>query len=210
MSGVFGGRLKQLREEAQLTQLDLANKLSLVPSTVSQYESNRRAPDTNTVQRIADLFQVTTDYLLGRSDFRSRLPANITPVDINKLVKIPVIGRIQAGEPILCVENIIDYEYVQEESVKNGEYFYLKVAGDSMVGARIHEGDLVLVRGQSDVDNGEIAVVLVDEENATLKRVYKSNGHLILQSENPKYSPRIITSGDVKIIGKIVEVKFKL
>ena len=126
------------------------------------------------------------------------------------MVRVPVLGVIRAGLPILADEHIDGWELTPADEVKDGKYFYLRVTGDSMIGSRIYEGDLVLVRQQEEVENGEIAVVNVDGENATLKRVYRTNGELILQPDNPKYAPIIIKSGEARFCGKVVEVTFKL
>ncbi|MDN5324135.1 MAG: repressor LexA [Clostridia bacterium] len=144
-----------------------------------------------------------------KNKLKQKRQANLNIINITDIVKIPVLGVIRAGEPILAEENIIGYESISADEIKSGEYFYLKVKGDSMINARIYDGDLVLVRKQEDVENGQIAVILIEDE-ATLKRVYRNNGTLILHPENPKYQPMLIEKGNVKIIGKVVEVKFKL
>ena len=130
----------------------------------------------------------------------------LTPT--GELVKIPVLGRIPAGTPIEVVENIIDYIEVPKSEVSNGEYFYLQVIGDSMIGSRIYEGDRVLVRKQADVESGEISVVRTNGYDATLKRVKKVDGQVILYPDNPNYEPIIIDSKDAIIIGKVVKVEF--
>lgn len=208
MSRIFAKRLKAERTARGLTQEALSKMIGLSIGTLSGYERNYREPDFETVTKLSNILGVSVDYLLGVSDIRNPLPSNAYPV--GDTVRIPVVGVIRAGEPILVAENIIGYEVVEKDAAKNGEYFYLKVAGDSMIGARIHDGDLVLVRRQDDVDDGEIAVVLLDCEEATLKKIYRQNGQVILQAENPKYPPRVIKRGDVRIIGKVIEVKFKL
>lgn len=208
MSRIFAKRLKAERTARGLTQEALSKMIGLSIGTLSGYERNYREPDFETVTKLSNILGVSVDYLLGVSDIRNPLPSNAYPV--GDTVKIPVVGVIRAGEPILVAENIIGYEVVEKDAAKNGEYFYLKVTGDSMIGARIHDGDLVLVRRQDDVDDGEIAVVLLDCEEATLKKIYRQNGQVILQAENPKYPPRVIKRGDVRIIGKVIEVKFKL
>ena len=129
-------------------------------------------------------------------------------------IKIPVVGCINAGMPVYAAENIEGYESVLMEDVGLGdEFFYLRVSGNSMINARIRNGDLVFVRKQDDVESGEIAVVMVDDETATLKRVIKKQDLIILQPENPEYSPLIFSSGErsrVRILGKVVHVKFKV
>ena len=99
----------------------------------------------------------------------------------NELVKVPVVGKIACGFPLLAEENIIDYEYAERNENID---FALIAKGSSMINARIFDGDIVFIRRQNDVEDGEIAAVLIDEE-ATLKRVYKLNGDLLLKSEKP-------------------------
>lgn len=129
-------------------------------------------------------------------------------------IAIPVIGAVHAGMPSFAAENIESYEYIDPQEISSSHsYFYLRVEGDSMENARIFSGDLVFVRRQSDVENGEIAVVIIDNEMATLKRVLKKNDTLFLQPENSKYTPLIFTSEDIHrvlIVGKVLHVKFKL
>lgn len=129
---------------------------------------------------------------------------------IDKTLSIPVLGKIQAGNPILAEEHIMEYlTFPNPGNYKEGELFGLKVEGDSMIGSRIYPGDLVIVRIQPDVENGEIAVVNVDGENATLKRVKKINGQIMLYPDNPKYEPIIIDNDRARICGKVIQVIFE-
>ena len=119
--------------------------------------------------------------------------------------RLPVLGKIAAGVPILSQEDLIDYEFVSESL--NAD-FCLKVQGDSMIGARILDGDLVYIRQQPEVETGEIAAVLIDGGEATLKRVYKLNGSIVLRSENPNYPEQIYGKKDnVTILGKAILFK---
>ena len=120
---------------------------------------------------------------------------------------IPVIGKVAAGLPLLAAENIEDYLPVSKSIARSEGMFYLKVKGDSMINAAILEGDLVLVRPQPFVEQGEIAVVLIDDE-ATLKRFYKINDRIELHPENPDYDPIVFNSTmhDIRIIGKVAAV----
>ena len=205
----FGERLAQLRNQKELSQYKLAELLGFSRGQVANYEQGTRQPDFDTLKKLAAFFNVTTDYLLGRTDDPrgTYLPPGAWPV--GPMVRVPVLGVIRAGLPILADEHIDGWELAPADEVKDGRYFYLRVTGDSMIGSRIYEGDLVLVRQQEEVENGEIAVVNVDGENATLKRVYYTNGELILQPDNPKYAPIVIKSGEARICGKVVEVTFK-
>lgn len=135
---------------------------------------------------------------MGRSD-------NKYYSDNNQDKRIPVLGTISAGNPIIAQENIIGHEYTSDNCD-----FCLRVKGDSMINARIHDGDIVYIRKQPDVENGEIAAVIIDGEEATLKRVYKLNGNVILHPENPTYKDMIFSKKDfkqVRIIGKVKYVK---
>lgn len=207
-------RLKELRNEKDLSQEKLAKLLFLSQSAIAYYELGKKFPNHNTLNRLANFFSVSTDYLLGRTDNRNGSnPAKVAEswgiYSVGPTVKIPIIGVIRAGEPIFADQNIIGYEDVPATEVKDGEYFYLMVTGDSMIGSRIHSGDKVLIRKQSHIENNEIAVVLINNEEATLKRVKYIDEAVILYSDNPKYQPLLYKTEEVKIIGKAVEVKFK-
>ncbi len=114
---------------------------------------------------------------------------------------VPLVGQVTAGEPILAEENITSYLTVPEEMARSGQLYLLKVKGDSMVGAGILDGDMVLVRQQPAAENGEIVVALLEDE-ATVKRFYREKDHVKLQAENPDYPP--ILSSDLRILGKVI------
>jgi repressor LexA len=132
---------------------------------------------------------------------------DLQPVTVN-FIKIPVLGRIPAGLPVEAKENIIDYVNVPENEVNNGYYFFLQVDGDSMINSGIKNGYRVLVKRQPDVESGEIAVVRVNNHDATLKRVKKIDGQVILYPDNPNYEPIFIKEEGAEIIGKVVKVEF--
>ena len=133
------------------------------------------------------------------------IPANSKTIRKTKPILFWVLFR-RTGYEIF--ENILCFVETPEEQVKYGDYFYLQVKGDSMTGSRIYEGDLVLVRKQPEVENGEIAVVRTNESEATLKRVKYVDGTYVLYPDNPKYSPVIIKSDNAQIIGKVIKVEF--
>lgn len=122
--------------------------------------------------------------------------------------KIPLLGYVPAGSPTITEENVIDYVSAPRDQVADGDYFYLEVKGDSMTGANIYPGYRVLVRQQPDVESGDIAVVQVNEHEATLKRVRKEDGMVRLIAENPLYPTQVINSNEARIIGKVVKVEF--
>lgn len=118
---------------------------------------------------------------------------------------IPLLGRIAAGTPILAAEQVESVMPLPTELVGEGPVFLLEVKGDSMIDAGIHEGDLVAVHSQPDADDGDIVAALVDGEEATVKRLRRKNGKVILESENPAHQPMVFTDG-VELIGKVVSV----
>lgn len=130
----------------------------------------------------------------------------------NSIIKLPIIGSVHAGNPTFSEDYIEGYESIDiSELNPSYDYIYIRVEGNSMINARIHDGDIVLVRKQADVENGDIAVVVIDNESATLKRILKKQNILVLQPENPAYSSYIFSGEEqnrVRIIGKVIHVKF--
>ena len=130
----------------------------------------------------------------------------------NSIIKLPIIGSVHAGNPTFSENYIEGYESIDiSELNPSYDYIYIRVEGNSMINARIHDGDIVLVRKQADVENGDIAVVVIDNESATLKRILKKQNILVLQPENPAYSSYIFSGEEqnrVRIIGKVIHVKF--
>lgn len=220
-------KFKEERLKKGLNQVEFAKIFNVTKQTVSNWESGKRKPDNDTIVKIANFFDVTTDYLLGNDSKKNTDDTDLfnlkgdvrflKKVKDSDMVKIPVLGAIRAGMPLYADENIIDYEYVhQEELVMGEETFFLEVKGDSMINARILDGDRVRIRKQSYLENnGDIMAVRVNGDEATLKRVYRQQNGLVLQSENPKYAPMFFSKEDVEIlpveiIGKAIEVKIKL
>lgn len=210
----FSERFKLLRKERGLSQAALATELGFTKSSVNMYERGDREPGLESLETIADFFNVDMDYLLGKSDVQNRflytpasdaesvaLPDNIIPRPATYTV--PLLRTIACGEPILAAENIEDNVEVPEHIHAD---FALRCKGDSMINARIHDGDIVYIRQQPAVNNGEIAAVLIGDE-ATLKRVYVYEDHVVLQPENPAYAPLVYFKDAmqaVRILGKAV------
>ncbi|MFS0820792.1 S24 family peptidase [Bacillus sp. 1P02SD] len=133
---------------------------------------------------------------------------NSMPYSLESMLKIPVLGSIQAGQPIEMIESLAEYTLVDPNVLRGKEGFALRVKGDSMIGDRIHDGDVVVVAKQEEVHPHEIAVVAINGDHATLKRV-KRHGHMcMLIPSNPSMEPQLIPAKDVHILGKVVEVKF--
>jgi repressor LexA len=127
------------------------------------------------------------------------------PTSDDRLREIPLLGRIAAGTPILAAEHVEEVMPLPVSLVGDGPVFLLEVKGDSMIDAGIHEGDLVAIHSQNEARDGEIVAVLVDDDEATVKRLRREDGKVILESENPAYEPMVFTEG-VKLIGKVVSV----
>ena len=186
------------------SQADPAKILFVNQTAVSQWERGVTIPSPPLLLKLSQLYGVSTDYLLGKDASTSD----------RKGVQVPVLGDVAAGIPIEAVENIVDYEEIDTAMASNGKYYGLRIKGSSME-PRIREGDVVIVRQQEDADTGDTAVVLVNGESATVKRIKKEpDGGLWLLPNNPAYdpqhySPAEVAEKPVRIIGKVVELRGK-
>ena len=197
----IGQKIKQLRKAHKLTQEELAKILDVKPTAVSAWELGRNKPLMDKLDMMAHYFGVPISYFFEENQIK-RSKNHI------HFVKLPIVGTISCGNGVIAYEDIEGYEDVPRSWLNGGEYFFLRAKGDSMINARIMDGDLLLIRRQDDVENGGIAAVLIDGE-AVLKRVYKTDDTIILQSENPMYKPIILNKNDMKdvrIIGKLKKV----
>lgn len=183
-----------------LSQEEFAKKLNTTKQVISRYETEQRTPKITIAQEYANILGVPLQNLIDNNvDFP--LATNIIPLP--EMKAIPLVGKIACGTPITANENLDGYVKVP---IRIEADFALICRGDSMTGARIMDGDYVAIRQQPDVDDGEIAAVLIEDE-ATLKRVYKMPGRLILRAENPKYAPIDLSGAEldgVRILGKAV------
>lgn len=204
----FASTIKHLRTERGITQEQLAAMLKVSRSTIGMYETGSREPDFETCEAIADIFNVDMDYLMGRSNVERKNP--ITPTTIippgfspmPPMDQVPLVGRVACGTPITAEQNIERMVSVPSDWRAT---FTLKCNGKSME-PRILDGDLVAIRKQPTVENGEVAAVRIGEE-ATLKHVYVYSNYIELRPENPEFES-IIKIGDemedVVIEGKAV------
>lgn len=204
----FKTRLKQLRNERKINQRELAKYLKVAPSTISMYENGQREPNFEVLEALADFFNVDMNYLLGKTDKTTKLL-----IDKPQGLKIPVLGTVAAGIPISAVEDILDYEEVPQSWENQGEFFALKIKGDSME-PRMESGDVVIVKQQSDASSGDTVIVLVNGDDATCKKLQKTDNGIMLVSTNPKYPPMFysneeISTKPVVILGKVVELRQK-
>lgn len=195
----IGDYIKKLRKENGYSQEELGRLLGVQRAAVNKWESGTvKNLKRETIKKLSEIFSVDPSSFID-NDYMSY--TNIIPMP--KMNRIPIIGTIACGTPILAAENLEGETAIPEDV--NAD-FALRCKGDSMIDARIHNGDIVYIRQQPTVENGEIAAVLIDEE-ATLKRVYISANTITLVACNPKYQP-FVYSGEqlnqIHILGKAV------
>lgn len=197
-------KLLKLLFERNMSKADLLRLSNLKKSTfynIFDEKTDENNLNLDTVKQIAKALNVSIDYLIDEED-TSYLPKNIIPV---KKIKVPVLGSVACGKPIFAEEHLECYVDSINDTHSD---FALWAKGDSMINARINDGDLVFVKQQEQVENGEIAVVLIDDE-ATLKRVFydEKKATLTLVAENPRYAPFVYQGEElqnIKILGKAV------
>lgn len=204
MKESFAKRMKEGMSIKNIKQVDLVEKTGLTKSAISQYLSGKYEPKQKGIYLIAKALDVNEAWLMSHDVPMERVttkyPDNVLKIETRKF---PVLGTIAAGEPIIAEEQC---EYYVEAGTDIRADFCLKVQGDSMINARICDGDIVFIRKQPDVNDGEIAAVLIDTE-ATLKRVYKKDSEIILVAENPAYKPIVYKNeelNEIRILGKAI------
>lgn len=195
-------RIKERRLAMDYTQEELASKLGLQKSAIAKYENGRvENIKRSIIQKMASILECSPSYLMGWEDSSIPSYSNVHPIATKSL---PVLGSVACGEPIFMAE---EKEVYVDSTTDIHADFVLIAKGDSMTGARINDGDIVFIRQQPEVENGEIAVVAIDDE-ATLKRFYKySDDLIVLRAENPDYKDMVYTPEDhkdVRVLGKAV------
>lgn len=201
---MFSDQLRKARILRGLTQIQLSKLAGIAKSTISMYENGNREPDFETAELLADILNVPLGSLIS---------ADVTVPSNAHAVRIPVFASVPAGIPLEAVEDIVDFEEISSDLAKQGDFFALRVKGDSME-PRIREGDVVIIRRQESVDNGDLAVILINSNDATLKRFFKTESGVKLVSSNPKYDPFFFSPDEVnnlpvRVIGKVVELRAK-
>ena len=186
-------------------QTDLMNDLGLGSSTISSWCTGAKLPRMGKIQMLADYFNIEISDLLEEGK-----PLGTKP---NKGVQINVLGKVAAGIPIEAIENIVDTEEISEKLARTGEFFGLRIQGDSMQ-PTICNGDTVIVKRQDDANHGDIIIALVNGDNATCKRLVKYKDGIGLISLNPSYEPMVFSKKEiqekpVRIIGRVVENRRK-
>lgn len=199
---IIAENLKRLTKG--MTQFQLSEKTGIPASTLSGYFAERSTPDPGRVQKIADALNVSKEEI----DPRFSLTGNTA----RKTNRIPILGKVVAGIPIEATEDILGYEEITEHMATTGDYFALRVKGDSMF-PNICDGDTVIVKKQENIENGDIAIVLVNGNDATCKKVKFNDNGITLIGYNPSvYEPHFYTNEEIaslplSIIGKVVELR---
>mgnify|MGYP000958127748 CR=1 FL=1 len=206
----FKTRLKQLRNERGISQRQLSEFLKVAPSTISMYENGQREPNFEVLESLADFFNVDLNYLLGKTNKTTKI---ILDSESSKGIQIPVLGTVPAGIPMSAIEDIIDYEEIPKSWENQGEFFGLKIKGDSMY-PTLENGDVVIVKKQSTADNGDTVIVMVNGDDATCKRYERSDTGIMLIPNNSAYNPVFYTNEEIEalpltIIGKVIELRRK-
>lgn len=198
-------RIKSLRAELEMKQTDLAKQLKVGQNTVSNWETGRTEPDFACLQKMSQIFHVSIDYILGHNSLRQ----NASGVGVT----IPVLGDVAAGIPIEAITDIVDYEEIDAAMAATGEFFGLRIRGDSME-PRMREGDVVIVRKQDTAENGDTVVALVNGDSATVKKIKIGPEGITLIPTNPVHDIQFYSAADVerlpvRIIGRVVELRAK-
>ena len=203
-------RIRELRQQYKITQNILAKKLGVAQNTLSYWENGKYDIDNESLQKIADIFNCTIDYLLYRNESLSDVNLRPLTAPLSAGGKIPVLGKIPAGVPIEAIQEIVDEIEISGRFANDAhEYFALLVTGDSMF-PEYQDGDIVIVRKQETADTGDDVVAYINGYDATLKRLVKSPMGLTLRALNPAYESKTFSLADVEnlpvcIAGIVVE-----
>ena len=198
-----GQRIFEARKRRKISRKEIADFLQVHETTIKRYEDgNTKKLPTDRLEKIAKYLNTSIEYLMGWEE--EQKPQG---------VKIPVLGTVPAGIPISAVEDILDYEEIPKRWENQGEFFGLKIKGDSMLPI-LTDGDIVIVRKQSTADNGDTVIAMVNGDDATCKRYERSNNGIMLIPNNSSYTPTFYTNEEiaslpVTIIGKVVELRRK-
>lgn len=200
MTNNMGTIIKKRREQLGISQEQLASILGYKSrSSINKIELNHTDLPQSKIVALAKALSVTPAYLMGWEDLEQPIPkSNGYPT-----VRIPVLGDVAAGVPILAQQDIIGYEDIPADMAKTGEYFGLKIKGDSME-PKIHDNDIVIVKSMSDAENNDIVIAMINNE-ATCKRLHKYSNSVVLTAINSDYKPIEVTPDEnIQILGKVV------
>ena len=191
----FKENLRYLRYQNNMSQDELAEKLNYKSfTTVQKWEDGTAFPRVKSLNKIAEIFNIDVEHLLN-SNIRT------------EQVAVPILGEVKAGYDMYANEDIYGYEYCNSKEYGPGEYFYLKVKGDSMIDKRIGEGDIVYVKKQDYIDDKQIGVFLLDNNEVTIKEAILGKNSITLRAANSKYSDRKFKTDEIKVLGKVLHSK---
>ena len=204
MQDSIGERIKRSRIAKGLTQDDVARFMGVTRGAVANWEHNRSLPPAKNFPRLALCLGVSASYLQMESDYPL---ANEIPLP-EDMLKIPIIATVKCGVNGLAFEE--DGGFINVEKKHGDDLRAFRCIGDSMIGAGIHDGDVAIVRIQDQVESGELAIVVINGDEGTLKKVHIQADAIILESANPSFPPRVFTGVDraiVHIVGKVIEIR---
>lgn len=201
---IFAENLRKQAAIAGENQPDIAEVLGVTKSAVNSYFTGTKMPRMDRIKKLAEHFGCNVSDLIDDKTVEDQITA----------VAIPVLGTVPAGVPIEAIQDILGYEEIPKIMADTGEFFCLRVEGNSMY-PLLYSGETIVIRKQETADNGDIVVALVDNEETTVKRLKKVSNGIILEAENPEYNSlyfneKQIRNEKVKIIGKAVESRKKL
>lgn len=190
----------KIRDERGLKDANVAQAVGISRGAMSHWKAGEYKPKYETMSKIANVLGVSVEYLMTGGA--------TSPVEVSS-VSIPILGYVAAGVPISAITDILGEVTISEHMAKRGEFFALKIKGDSM-SPQIPEGDIVIVRSQPDVESGDVAVVQIDGEEATCKKVQVLENGILLQPLNPAYNAVFYSAAEIEnkpvtIIGKVME-----
>jgi lexA repressor len=197
-------RIKSTRESLKLTKRELAKRIGVHESSINKYEKGLVDIPLSKITELARVLNVTESYLMGWEDETK---------ESNQGIKVPVLGAVPAGIPISAIEDIIDYEEIPQSWSNQGDFFGLRIKGNSMY-PKLENDDVVIVKKQSTADNGDVVIAMVNGDDATCKRYKRMDAGIMLTSDNSEYSPMFYTNEQIQslpvtIIGKVVESRKK-
>ena len=205
---IMAENIKYYMEKNNKTRNDVCDDLGIKYTTFSDWVNAKKYPRIDKIEILANYFGIEKSDLV-----EEKLPAGAIPYIPVPMARVPLVGTVNCGNAIFAEDNIEGYVETPLEEMQSGEtYFWLRAKGDSMVNVGIHDGDLLFIRQQSDVDSGDIAVVAINGDEATLKRVVKKENTIILQPENPTHETKIFVGKEMDIIqirGRLMQSRKK-
>lgn len=208
----LGEFLRNARIRADLKQVEVEKKTGINHKSLSNWENNVSKPSADDLITLSNLYSTTVDSLVGQKEMTPRIPRGANVFPLTGMRRAPILGSVRCGVGGLATQESGEYIIIDDFYKNPSEIVGFRATGDSMEGDNIHDGDICLVRLMNDVEDGAIAVVVIDGEEGTLKRVRKQPNMIILEASNSAYPPRVFAGADanmVRIVGRVIEVRQK-